>query len=296
MDELKTIRDFVRWGASRFIEAGLFFGHGSDNALDEALVLVLHALHLNHSLPPAYYDCRLTRTERQAVADLFQRRIEQRLPAAYLTGGAWFAGLYFKVDEHVLVPRSPIAELLEQGFEPWIEADRVGRVLDLCTGSGCIAIAAAHYLPEAEVDAVDISEPALVVAQENVERHGQEGQVHLYLSDLYEGLPAGVRYDVIVSNPPYVSHEEHEALPAEYHREPALGLKADDEGLEVAISILRGAKQRLNPGGILIVEVGNSAEALVQRYPEAPFLWLEFERGGDGVFLLTEQQLRDCRF
>lgn len=296
MDELKTIRDFVRWGGSRFIEAGLTFGHGSDNALDEALVLVLHALHLNHSLPPAYYDCRLTRTERQVVADLFQRRIEQRLPAAYLTGGAWFAGLYFKVDEHVLVPRSPIAELLEQGFEPWIEADRVGRVLDLCTGSGCIAIAAAHYLPEAEVDAVDISAPALAVAQENVERHGQEGQVHLYLSDLYEGLPAGVRYDVIVSNPPYVSHEEHEALPAEYHREPALGLKADDEGLEVAIRILRGAKQRLNSGGILIVEVGNSAEALVDRYPDAPFLWLEFERGGDGVFLLTEQQLGDCRF
>jgi len=296
VDELKTIRDFVRWGASRFNEAGLFFGHGSDNALDEALGLVLHALHLNHSLPVSYLDSRLTAAERREVAALLQRRVDERLPAAYLTGGAWFAGLYFKVDENVLVPRSPIAELLERGFEPWIEADRVGRVLDLCTGSGCIAIAAAHYLPEAEVDAVDISEPALVVAEENIQRHGLEGRVNLYHADIYEGLPTGASYDVIVSNPPYVSHEEHQALPTEYHREPALGLAADDEGLALVIRILRGAAERLRPDGILIIEVGNSAEALERRYPEIPFLWLEFERGGDGVFLLTGEQLREYRF
>ncbi|MBU0501002.1 MAG: 50S ribosomal protein L3 N(5)-glutamine methyltransferase [Gammaproteobacteria bacterium] len=296
MDELKTIRDFVRWGASRFNEAGLHFGHGSDNALDEALGLVLHALHLNHSLPVSYLDSRLTAAERDAVAALLHRRIDERLPSAYLTGGAWFAGLYFQVDENVLVPRSPIAELLERGFEPWIEAEQIGRVLDLCTGSGCIAIAAAHYLPEAQVDAIDISDAALSVAAENVQRHGLEGRVNLYQGDIYEGLPDGAAYDVIVSNPPYVSHEEHQSLPAEYHREPALGLAADDEGLALVIRILQGAAERLNPGGILIVEVGNSAEALVERYPDCPFLWLAFERGGDGVFLLTEQQLRQYRF
>lgn len=296
MNDLKTIRDFVRWGASGFNQAGLFFGHGTDNALDESLELVLFALNLDHSLPESFLDSRLTDPEKQAVANLLQRRIKERVPAAYLTGRSWFAGLQFTINEHVLVPRSPIAELLERGFEPWIEAESVGSVLDLCTGSGCIAIAAAAYLPHAEVDAVELSPDAFEVAAENVSRHGLHDQVHLYLSDLYEQLPQDRRYDVIVSNPPYVSHEEYQGLPDEYHREPAMGLEADDEGLALAIKILRQAQERLNPGGIIIIEVGNSAEALVRRYPDAPFTWLEFERGGDGVFLLTEEQVKGYPF
>lgn len=296
MERLETIRDFVRWGASRFQAARLFYGHGTSNALDEALLLVLHALHLDHSLPDAYFDCRITDTERAVVNGLFQRRIEERLPAAYLTGQAWFAGLPFFVNEDVLVPRSPIAELLERGFEPWIEMERIERVLDLCTGSGCIALAAAHHLPHTEVDGVELSPEALRVAERNRRELGLEDQVQFYLSDLFDGLPPGSRYEVIVSNPPYVSPEEYAALPEEYHREPVLGLKAEEEGLAIVSRILRQAADFLQPGGILIVEVGNSAEALERRYPEVPFLWIEFERGGDGVFLLTEQQLRSCSF
>lgn len=296
MNELKTIRDLVRWGTSRFNEAGLFFGHGTDNALDESLSLVLHALHLDYSLPEAYLDTRLSVAEKTAVTGLLQRRIDERIPAAYLTGRSWFAGLEFIVNEHVLVPRSPIAELLERGFEPWIEADSVSRVLDLCTGSGCIAIAAAHYLPQAEVDAVDISTDALDVAGKNVARHDLEERVFLHQGNLYEALPDGQRFDVIVSNPPYVSHEEYRDLPGEYHREPALGLEADDEGLAIVVKILREASARLNPGGIIVVEVGNSAKALERRYPDAPFTWLEFEHGGEGVFLLTAEQLKDYSF
>jgi ribosomal protein L3 glutamine methyltransferase len=293
---LETIRDFVRWGASGFQAAGLYYGHGTSNALDEALVLVRHALYLDHFLPEAYFDCRITDAERNAVNELFQRRINERLPAAYLTGQAWFAGLPFLVSEDVLVPRSPIAEILERGFEPWLEADRIERVLDLCTGSGCIALAAAHYLPHAEVDGVELSPAALAVAQRNGQELGLEEQVEFYLSDLFDALPAGSRYDVIVSNPPYVSPEEYASLPEEYRHEPVMGLKAEDEGLEIVQRILRQAADFLHPGGILIVEVGNSAEALEQRYPEVPFLWLEFERGGDGVFLLTEEQLQSCEF
>ena len=296
MNDLKTIRDFVRWGASRFNEAELFFGHGTENALDESLALVLHALHLDHTLPESFLDARLADTEKDAVAGLLQRRIDEQVPAAYLTGRSWFAGLEFAVNEHVLVPRSPIAELLERGFEPWIEADAVGRVLDLCTGSGCIAIAAAAYLPHAEVDAVDISTQALGVAADNVRKHGLEERLRLYCSDLYDALPEGAVYDVIVSNPPYVSHEEYQGLPGEYHMEPALGLEADDEGLAIVVRILRQASARLNSGGIIIIEVGNSADALERRYPDAPFTWLEFERGGDGVFLLTEEQLKAYPF
>lgn len=291
-DSLHSIRDWIRWGASRFGEAGLFFGHGTDNALDEAWLLALHALHLDHSLPESYLDCRVTTTEAQAIAALFERRIKERLPAAYLTGRAWFAGLEFVVNPSVLVPRSPLAELVERGFAPWMEPEQISRVLDLCTGSGCIAIAAAHYLPHAEVDAVDISAEALAVAQENLRRHGLEERLNLLQGDLYEPLPKGASYDVILSNPPYVSSEEYASLPEEYRREPALGLEADDEGLAVAIRILRHAHRHLRPGGILIVEVGNSADALIERYPQLPFTWLDFERGGDGVFLLREDELR----
>lgn len=290
---LTTLRDYVRWGASRFNEAKLCFGHGTVNAIDEAAALVLHALHQPHDLPAGYFNCVLSLEEREDVLNLLQRRIDERLPAAYLTGEAWFAGLAFKVDPRVLVPRSPIAELIEQRFSPWIgEPEAVEDILDLCTGSGCIAIACAYAFPDAGVDAVDISADALDVAASNVERHEMEDQVSLYQGDLFAAVP-NKRYDIIVSNPPYVNSKEWEGLPAEFHAEPKLGLEAADNGLAAVKQILSEAGEFLKPEGILVVEVGSSAEALEEAYPEVPFCWLDFERGGDGVFLLTAEQLRE---
>lgn len=290
--ELVSIRDFIRWGVSRFAAAGLWFGHGTDNALDEATQLVLQVLHLPLELPLHYLDSRLTAEERERVVAVFHSRIEARKPAPYLTQRAWFAGLEFFVTEDVLIPRSPIAELIEARFVPWIEPERVGSILDLCSGSGCIGIAAAVHLPEARVDLVEISEAALAVAAENLARHGLEDRVELIHSDLFEGL-AGRGYDIILSNPPYVSAEELASLPPEYAWEPRLGLDGGPSGLDLVRRILRGAPRHLNPGGILILEVGSSAEALEAAFPEAPFLWLDFERGGEGVFLLTAEQLRE---
>lgn len=291
IDTLVTLRDYIRWGASCFAEAGLHFGHGTAGPLDEAAALVLHVLRQPHDLPPHYFAAALTREERRAVVSLIGRRIEERKPLAYLTHEAWFAGLPFYVDERVLVPRSPIAELIEHRFAPWIDPDRVRAILDLCTGSGCIAIACAHAFPDARIDAVDLSPDALAVAVENVSRHRLEYQVTLAESDLFAELGTKT-YDLIVSNPPYVNRAEWEQLPPEYHAEPRIGLESAENGLQCVRRILQQAVHHLNPSGVVVVEVGSSAEALLAAYPEIPFIWLDFERGGDGVFLLTAEQLR----
>ena len=294
MDTLKTVRDFIRWGASRFAAAGLFFGHGTDNALDESAALVMHALRLDHGQPDTCLDGVLTATEREQVIELIEARIETRKPAAYLTHEAWFAGLSFYVDERVIVPRSPIAELIEERFVPWVDPQQVGAVLDLCTGSGCIGIACAHAFPGARVDAVDISPDALAVARRNVDRHGLGQRIRLVESDLFGGVGGGC-YDVIVSNPPYVGIGEMQTLPQEFRHEPALALAAGADGMDIVVRILVEAAAHLAESGILIVEVGYSQEALVARFPEVPFLWLDFEHGGDGVFLLERHQLLECR-
>lgn len=289
-DALVTLRDFIRWAASRFSEAELCFGHGTDNALDEAVMLVLHALHLQPDLPSVYLDSRLTENERREVIELLLRRVEERIPGAYLMGEAWFAGLPFYVNEQVLIPRSPIGELIEAGFEPWIGKLTVSRILDLCTGSGCIGIASALRFSDAEVDLADISEPALTLAGRNLARHGLEGRVRVIQSDLFRAL-AGRRYDIILSNPPYVSRQELAGLPREFRWEPDLGLEAGEDGLDVVKRVLREVSSYLAPGGIVIMEVGSSAEALMAHYPDVSFTWLDFERGGDGVFLLTAEQV-----
>ncbi len=289
VDELRTLRDLIRWGASRFGEAGLYFGHGTDNALDEAAWLVLHALDLPLDLADAYRDCRLTREERERVVALLRQRIETRQPAAYLTGEAWFCGLPFHVDESVLTPRSPIAELIEARFSPWL-ANAPARILDLCCGSGCIGIACAVVFPEAQVDMSDISPAALDVARRNIGRHGVGDRVTVIESDVFSAIPAAT-YDLIVSNPPYVDARDMAALPDEYRAEPALALAAGDDGLDIVRQILAGAADYLADDGVLVVEVGNSAQALCEAYPQTPFLWLDFERGGHGVFLLEKKDL-----
>ena len=289
--ELKTIRDLMRWGASCFNQAGLTFGHGTDNIFDEALVLVSHALHLPLQFPEHYLAAHVTAEERDAALALIQQRIETRKPAAYLTHEAWFAGLPFYVDERVLVPRSPLAERIEHGFEPWLQSDAIERVLDLCTGSGCIAIACAAHFENARVDAVDISDDALGIARLNVKRHGLQDWVQVIKSDLFAAVGMQ-RYQMIISNPPYVSAEEMQGLPDEYRHEPEIGLAAGGEGLDVVIRILAQAASHLEADGILVVEVGNGRELLSECFPDVPFLWLEFERGGHGVFLLDAQQVQ----
>jgi ribosomal protein L3 glutamine methyltransferase len=290
IDQLFTLRDYLRWGASEFQRAGLYYGHGTDNALDEALALILHALHLPQQRSDELLDARLTLAERAAVAALLQRRRDERLPLPYLTGEAWFAGIPFDVDPRVLIPRSPLAELIEAGFEPWTAGYAPARILDLCTGSGCIGIACALHLEDSEVVLTDISTEALAVAQRNIERHGVAERVRALPSDLFAAL-AGERFELIVSNPPYVDAADMAALPPEYRHEPRLALAAGDDGLDLVRRLLREAADHLHEGGLLIVEVGNSWVALAEAYPTLPFTWLEFERGGHGVFLLTREQL-----
>lgn len=296
---LVTIRDWVRYGASRFRAAGLYFGHGTDNAFDEAAWLVLHALSMPLDLGPEWWDCRVTADEAARIAALIDARERTREPAAYLTGEAWFAGLAFKCDARALVPRSPIAELIVAGFSPWLEParrqaeaeGRAPRVLDLCTGSGCIGLATAVYWPDAEVVASDVSAPALALAAENRRRLGLDDRVVLRRSDLFDALGDQAPFDVIVSNPPYVDAAELAAMPEEFHREPRLGLAAGDDGLDVVRRILAEAAAHLTPLGVLIVEVGASRPAFEAAYPNLAVTWLEFENGGDGVFLVEREAL-----
>ena len=285
-----SIADWIERVSARLARAGLHFGHGTDNADDEAAWLVLHAAGLPLDGDAVDPGQPVSPAVAQRIEALAAARCATRKPLAYLTGSAFFAGLEFEVDENVLVPRSPIAELIGDGFRPWVDSARVGTVLDLCTGSGCIAVATAVHLPQARVTASDISAAALAVAARNVRRHGVGERVELVLSDLFDGL-AGRRFDLVVANPPYVPAAGMAKLPAEYRAEPGLGLASGADGLDAVLQILLDAPRHLGEDGVLICEVGESDERLAERLPRAPFLWLEFEHGGSGVFLLTRAQL-----
>lgn len=287
-----TVDELIAEITEIFEAADLVYGHGTDNAADEAAWLVFASLELSHDDAPAAYEQAVTAARAKHVRLLAKRRASERVPLAYLINQAWFAGLEFYVDERVLVPRSPIAELIATRFGPWLKADAVEAVADLGTGSGCIAIAMAKAFPDASVDAVDISRDALEVAAANVARYGLEKRVNLIESDFFAALE-GRSYDLIVSNPPYVDAADMAARPAEFLHEPDEGLAAGDDGLDSVNVILHHAARFLNDNGILVCEVGNSQHALENRYPGVAFVWLEFEHGGSGVFLLTKDQLKD---
>jgi ribosomal protein L3 glutamine methyltransferase len=288
------VRTLIARGAAQLARAHVFFGHGTDNARDEAAALVWHALKLPRAGAAALYRRRVDARGQAQVAALLARRIAERMPAAYLTGRAGFAGLDFAVDPRVLIPRSPLAELIERSFRPWVDPARVRRVLDVGTGSGCIAIACARYLPRARIDAVDISAAALTVARDNVRRHRLRRRVRLVRSDHFRALERR-RYDIIVANPPYVGERELKRLPAEYRHEPRMALAAGRTGLDSVRVVLREAARHLSPHGVLIVEVGNTERAVRRAYPHLPFVWLQFARGGGGVFLLSRAQLAAAR-
>lgn len=288
--QLHTLRDFMRWGVSLFHENGAALGHGYDDPWDEVVALILFALHLPWDIDNRVQDARLLDSEKLRICELLTWRVIDKVPTAYLTGTSWFAGIPFQVDQRVLIPRSPIGELIEKQFAPWIDPDDVTSILDMCTGSGCIGIACAQYFPEAQVDCVDLSEDALDVAEENVQALGLENQVNLLYSDLFEALD-GRTYDIIVSNPPYVDQDDMDALPDEYHHEPRMGLEAGIDGLDIVRRMLPELSRHLNPGGIVVIEVGNSMVALEEAYPGVPFTWIEFDRGGHGVFVLTKEEI-----
>jgi ribosomal protein L3 glutamine methyltransferase len=285
-----TVRELIAYGARRLARARVHLGHGTDNAWDESAALVLHALNLPSELPRRGYLRRVDRAAAERARELIERRILRRIPAVYLTGRTWFAGLEMRIDPRVLIPRSPIAELIERRFAPWVRPARVRHVLDLGTGSGCIAVASAKAFPRARVDATDISADALAVAATNVRQHRLQRRVSLIKSDHFRAL-AGRRYDIIVSNPPYVGTRELKGLPPEYAHEPASALAAGRDGLTSIRVILRQAGEHLSPRGILVVEVGNTEGAVRGAFPTTPFTWLQFARGGGGVFLLTAEQL-----
>ena len=290
-EELLTLRDWLRYAVSRFSEAGLFFGHGCDNAFDEAAWLLLATLHLpRHQLDP-FLDARLTRNERVAIHHLLEQRIARRMPAAYLLHEAWLGEFRFYVDERVIVPRSYFAEILAEGFAPWIaDAGAVHDALDLCTGSGCLAILMAHAFPDARVDAADISADALEVARRNVADYGLEERVLLFQSDLFAGL-AGRRYDLIISNPPYVTAAAMRELPREYLHEPLLALAAGDDGLDVVRRILSEARAYLKPRGLLAVEVGHNRDIVEAAFPHLPLTWIDSASAEGKIFVLAREHL-----
>lgn len=293
--DLITLRDWLRYAVTRFGEAQLAFGHGTTNAYDEAAYLLLHALHLPLDRLEPFFDARLTAAERAQVAQVLERRIDQRVPAAYLTHEAYLGEFHFYVDERVIIPRSFIAELLPDGLEPFVGApEDVKEALDLCTGSGCLAILLAHAYPQADVDAVDISSEALAVAQRNVADYGLADRVNLIRSDLFANL-ANKSYELIISNPPYVTALAMEQLPPEYRHEPQIALAGGDDGLDAVRTILRDAPRFLHPGGTLVVEVGHNRAAVELAYPRLPFVWLETAGAADSVFLIKREELVGTR-
>ncbi len=290
-NELSTLRDLMRFAVSRFSEAGLFFGHGSDNAWDEAAYLLLHTLHLPIDRLEPFMDARLTSAERADVLEIIGRRISERLPAAYLTNEAWLGDYRFYVDQRVIVPRSHIAELLREQLSPWVDDPwAVRNVLDMCTGSACLAILAAHAFPEAKVDAVDISPDALIVARRNVDDYGLASRLRLIESNAFAALEGKV-YDVIISNPPYVNAESMRALPEEYRREPELALASGEDGLDFTRILLKEAAKHLAPKGLLIVEIGHNREELEMAFPDTSFVWLDTAAGDENVFMLRREDL-----
>ncbi|GMG87447.1 50S ribosomal protein L3 N(5)-glutamine methyltransferase [Biformimicrobium ophioploci] len=287
--ELHTVLDFIRWGASRFNEADLWFGHGTDNAWDDAVLLVMHGLHLPVGSKPEVLSANLTMDERKSVLCLLERRFKDRVPTPYITNEAWFCEMPFYVDERVLVPRSPIAELIQTGFGPWAKGELTS-VLDLCCGSGCIGIATAAQYPDVEVTLSDISADALEVARVNVDMHHLADHMMLVESDLFNNLK-GASFDLILCNPPYVDADDLAQMPPEYQAEPSLALGSGDDGLDFTRRLLREAPNHLHAEGVLICEVGNSWVNLEQAFPNVPFTWIEFEHGGHGVFAITREEL-----
>jgi len=292
VNELETLRDWLRYAVTRFGEADLHFGHGTVNAYDEAAYLLLHALPLPLDRLEPFLDARLTQAERQHVAHVFGRRIDERVPAAYLTREAWLGEFRFYVDERVLIPRSHIAQLLPDGLAPLLgDPNDIATALDLCTGSGCLAILLAHAYPNADVDAVDISSDALAVAQRNVSDYGLADRINLIRSDLFSNVSEEKSYDLIISNPPYVTSVAMEMLPLEYRHEPALGLAGGDDGMDAVRTIIKDAPRFMNPRGLLVVEVGHSRAAAEAAFPRLPFLWLQTEGSEDSVFALRREEL-----
>ncbi|PVX32681.1 [LSU ribosomal protein L3P]-glutamine N5-methyltransferase [Pasteurella langaaensis DSM 22999] len=292
-NSLQTIKDFLRWTYSNFNRSDIYYGHGQDNPWDESLHLILTGLELPMDLPNDLFDTRLTLSEKQLLVGLVTERLAKRVPVAYLVNSAWFCGLEFYVDERVIVPRSPISALIEERFQGLLEHNPK-RILDLCTGSGCIAIACANIFPQAEVDAVDLSFDALNVAELNIERHGMLDRVFPLQSDLFNNL-IGEKYDLIVTNPPYVDSEDLTDMPEEFHFEPELALGSGADGLDITKQILAKAADYLNDDGLLVCEVGNSMVHLIEQFPEVPFNWVELKNGGLGVFALTKAQLMEYR-
>lgn len=289
INQLHTIQDFIRWAASMFSRADIYYGHGTDNVIDEAKQLVLPSLDLPLNIPTEFYAANLTDEEKMLIIENVLARTEQRIPTPYLTHRAWFCGHEFYVDERVLIPRSPIGELIQQHLVGVIDFEP-RNILDLCTGSGCIGIACAYEYPDAEVDLADISAEALEVAQINIDAHQLTHRVLPIHSDLFNDLP-DVQYDIIITNPPYVDQEDMDDLPVEFKVEPELALAAGDDGLDIVKRILKQSANHLSKFGVLVCEVGNSSVALQQQYPQIPFKWIKFNHGGDGVFMLTKKQL-----